>query len=81
LKGEKFWFKIADEIDKTESAESIIDAIAQLIEYHWSKKPEPPCIDDMCEMEECPICHRKTLRRDTGCRGGLCTACGHSACG
>jgi ribonucleoside-diphosphate reductase alpha chain len=82
LKGEKFWFKIADDINKTESAESIVDAISKLIEYHWTEMPlNSTCIQDNCELEECPQCHRKTLRRDTGCRGGMCLVCGHSACG
>lgn len=85
LSGEKFWFRMADEIEKTSSAESIVDAIAQLIEHHWSIPSIPmETISTQCEhieMEKCPQCHRKTLRRDTGCRGGSCMACGFSNCG
>ena len=81
LKGEKFWFKIADDIDKAESAESIIDAIALLIDHHWTNKSNEQCVDDNCELDRCPQCHRKTLRRDTGCKGGMCTACDYSSCG
>lgn len=93
LKGEKFWFKIADDMTKSDSAESIVDAIAKLIEYHWeqdNKKVnafmesnldgvEMDCISKT-EFDTCPECQRQTLRHDTGCRGGYCTACGHSAC-
>ena len=93
LKVEKFWFKIADDMNKSESAESIVDAIAQLIEYHWEKKNKEvdefmqsnlndvnfDCISKT-QFDECPICHRNTLRHDTGCRGGYCVVCGHSAC-
>ena len=81
LKGEKFWFKIADEIERSESAESIVDAIAQIIEYYWLETKVDYDTKDKSEFEECPQCHRKTLRRDVGCRGGMCIACGHSACG
>jgi ribonucleoside-diphosphate reductase alpha chain len=93
LKGDKFWYKIDDDIEKPESAESIVDAIAQLIDYHWNKKVErvdnfmQSNLDDVTmdclsstQCDECPKCHRKTLRHDTGCRGGLCTSCGFSAC-
>jgi ribonucleoside-diphosphate reductase alpha chain len=93
LKGDKFWYKIDDDAEKPESAESIVDAIAQLIDYHWNKKTnavnefmesniqdvDMDCISTT-QCDECPKCHRKTLRHDTGCRGGLCTSCGHSAC-
>lgn len=78
LKGDKFWYKIDDNTKKMETAESIVDAIAQLIDYHWCNSGL--ITNDDCSYDECPKCHRKTLRHDTGCRGGLCTSCGFSAC-
>jgi len=93
LKGEKFWFKISDDMTKSDSAESIVDAIAKLIEYHWDQKNKRvdafmesnigdvnmDCISKT-QQDTCPICYRNTLRHDTGCRGGYCTACGYSSC-
>ena len=36
LKGDvPFWFKIADDIEKQEQAESIVDALAKVLEYHF----------------------------------------------
>jgi hypothetical protein len=81
LSGEKFWFKIDDHIDKGNSAESVVDAISQLIEHHWIYTIKETTCEPDSELEKCPICHRKSLRRDTGCRGGFCTVCGHSDCG
>lgn len=80
LKGEKFWYKISDEAEHAESAESIVDAIAQIMEYHWSYKEELKKDDNVC-YDKCPQCHRNTLRHDTGCRNGACMACGYSNCG
>jgi len=31
-------------------------------------------------QDRCPECGKFTLRRDVGCRDGICTSCGHSAC-
>lgn len=89
LQGEKFWFKIADDANNTNSAESIIDAISQLIDHYWinNEMTTVPLLniqqDGMrfANGDECPNCHRKTLRHDTGCRGGSCVACGYSNCG
>ena len=90
LSGEKFWFKIDDVVEKSNSAESIVDAISQIIEHHWTYvtksemlKPVDIYADEAveCELEECPECHRKSLRHDTGCRGGYCIICGFSNCG
>lgn len=39
LKGDvPFWFKIADDIEKQEQAESIVDALAKVLEYHFMSK-------------------------------------------
>jgi ribonucleoside-diphosphate reductase alpha chain len=33
-----------------------------------------------CGLEVCPECGQPALRRDAGCRGGICTICGFSNC-
>jgi hypothetical protein len=39
LKGDiPFWFKIDDNIEKQEQAESIVDALAKVLEYHFMSK-------------------------------------------
>lgn len=115
LSGEKFWFAI-DDAKNGESAESIVDAISQIMDYHWNNSPkfikftveeamEPLSIGiDMANsndktvikeyfpdnglvpplennLEKCPECGKKGLRRNTGCRSGSCVLCGYSACG
>lgn len=101
LQGEKFWFKIDDIVKKSNGAESIVDAIAQIMDYHWINNKQDniiidnpideECIQETDEKESlgitnnlfetCPQCSRKTLRHDTGCRGGECTFCGFTNCG
>ena len=33
------------------------------------------------EYEECPICHKKTVIRENGCKQCINPDCGHSQCG
>jgi len=36
--------------------------------------------DNDIEMDICPECGQPALRKDAGCRGGICTICGFSNC-
>jgi ribonucleoside-diphosphate reductase alpha chain len=82
LKGDHpFWFKISDNEEKQQQAESIVDALSKVLSYHFSN--DRPLIDE-CESEtgfsRCPECGKKALTHSTGCRGGECVACGFTNC-
>lgn len=80
--GMNFFFKLDDEIEKSEQAQSIVDAIAKLIEYHFiGKHDNCECVDNNPNLQKCPNCKQKTLVMSAGCRGGSCTNCGYSSCG
>jgi ribonucleotide reductase alpha subunit len=93
---DKFWFKLDEEKNYMTSAESIIDAIAKIIRYHFNDetvdgykliKNEEVCIllnEKISDnYQYCPICKRKTLALNIGCRGGICQnpECHFTSCG
>ena len=93
LKGDQpFWFKIADDQEKSKQAESIVDALAKVLEYHfmtdedktWHIALHTSLVNDVhkpeTEFDRCPECHKKGLTHKTGCRGGECLFCGFSNC-
>lgn len=95
--GHPFWFMLDEDkpngngdIGIRVSAESVLDAIAKMIRYHFVGKPvDGYCLHDEkavkvdSSLEICPVCRNRTLQRSAGCRGGSCIdpACGYSACG
>ena len=56
--------------------------VAQNIRYetadNWYAKHHEP--QESEQHERCPVCSKFTLRKDVGCRGGICVSCGYSAC-
>ena len=84
LKGDHpFWFKIADDIDKQVQAESIVDALSHVLQYHFISKENIYDVDPACESDQftrCPECGKKAITHSTGCRGGECLACGFTNC-
>jgi ribonucleoside-diphosphate reductase alpha chain len=93
LKGDNsFWFKIADTEEKSRQAHSIVDALAQVLEYHFINGNDKTkiavkdveevwtCSEDPDLFKRCPECNKKGLRFDLGCRGGTCVLCGYSSC-
>jgi ribonucleoside-diphosphate reductase alpha chain len=84
IKGDKFWMALVPDVPAT-SAESIIDAVGILMEevfYELDYKeketkhngyPEPKGVMEIIKYEQCPECNRFSLKRETGCRGGMCT--------
>lgn len=83
--GLSFFIKLNDDDSKSDHAESIIDAIAMILERHFTLPisttldlTTTPTIDEKCE--KCPNCGEYTLRHTSGCRGGSCANCGYSAC-
>jgi len=95
--GHPFWFMLDE--DKVNgngdkgirvSAESVLDAIAKMVRYHFVELPvDGYCLNDIegkkidTSLEICPVCRNRTLQRSAGCRGGSCIdpTCGYSACG
>jgi len=87
--GHPFWFKLDEVKDISIQGESVLDAIAKMIRYHFVGKPvDGYVLDDVIgivdsSLEICPVCKNRTLQRAAGCRGGSCMdpICGYSACG
>lgn len=82
--GFPFFFKIDDDIEKSEQAESIIDAIAKLVDYHFNNNQNLTYQDKIeSTLSKCPQCGEMTLVIGSGCRGGSCAnpECGYSKCG
>ena len=86
LKGDHpFWFKIADNMDKQLQAESIVDALAKVLAFHFANDGIVTLEGNLeCESEtvfsRCPECGKKGLTHSTGCRGGECVICGFTNC-
>lgn len=91
LKGDTpFWFKITDNEEKQEQAESIVDALAKVLQFHfsaetihygsWEMEHVTEEIIKVPYFTRCPECNKKGLRHDVGCRGGICMFCNYSAC-
>jgi ribonucleoside-diphosphate reductase alpha chain len=87
LKGDQpFWFKISDDEEKARQAQSIVDALSQVLFYHFAPNEDRVILsigEDVCEPEQferCPECGKKSLTHSTGCRGGECLACGFTNC-
>ena len=84
--GLSFFIKLDDDDSKSDQAQSIVDAIAMILERHFTTSNVTPTfeltttpnIDEKCE--KCPNCGEYTLRHTSGCRGGSCANCGYSAC-
>jgi ribonucleoside-diphosphate reductase alpha chain len=85
IKEEKFWFKFTENNEQSLTAESIIDAVGIIMEEAFYNPPSKEIIEKTelyvksnkepfvrHGFSECPECHRYTLKRDTGCRGGQC---------
>jgi len=95
--GHPFWFLLDEDREGGNgtkgiriSAESVLDAIAKMVRYHFVGKPvDGYCLTDNkpvkveTSLEICPVCRNRTLQRSAGCRGGSCIDpdCGYSACG
>jgi hypothetical protein len=91
LKGDTpFWFKIADDEEKSRQAESIIDALSKVLFYHFMPNEDRTILSynaddqDVCEPDtvfsRCPECGKKGLTHSSGCRGGECVICGFTNC-
>jgi hypothetical protein len=93
LKGDMpFWFKIDDNIEKQEQAESIVDALSKVLDHHFSnskdhtiipydpKEHEMACEPSDTVFSRCPECGKKGLTHSSGCRGGECVICGFTNC-
>lgn len=84
IRGDKFWFKLLEEGESI-GAESIMDAVGIIMDIFFPKEiiqaPEVKIVTNIIYREQCPNCNKYTLRRDTGCKGGLCEECGFSNCG
>lgn len=83
--GGNFFFKLDDNQNRSEPAESVIDAIAKVLDYHFNEsKLTGVCLPENEEttLETCPSCKRKSLAKIGGCRGGTCVNpdCGYSSC-
>jgi len=88
--GHPFWFKLDEIKDISIQGESVLDAIAKMIRYHFVGKPvdgyslhDTIKVKSESSLEICPVCKNRTLQRAAGCRGGSCIdpVCGYSACG
>lgn len=82
-----FFVKLSEDDEKSEFAESIIDAIGLILETHFNNKTPTPELVDFIKRTEvtitgelCPECGQYTLTHTSGCRGGSCSSCGYSAC-
>lgn len=87
IKGDKFWMVLVPDVPAT-SAESIIDAVGILMEevfyeLEYKEVEKPTATINHTNYDECPECGKFTLKRDTGCRGGMCinTNCLYTNCG
>jgi ribonucleoside-diphosphate reductase alpha chain len=96
LKGDSFWFKMDENKEQSEQAESIVDALSKVLSYHFTDNLLPtqipynrdeidPAIyaddrDSFIGFERCPECQKKGLTHKTGCRGGECIFCGFTNC-
>jgi ribonucleoside-diphosphate reductase alpha chain len=87
LKGDTpFWFKISDSEEKSTQAESIVDALSKVLEYHFMTDEDKTWHIALYNHESdaafnrCPECGKKGLTHKTGCRGGECILCGFSNC-
>ena len=82
--GFPFFFKLDDDAKKSEQAQSVVDAIAKLIDYHFNENDSNTC-DNVVNnsLNKCPQCGQMTLVIGSGCRGGSCAnpECGYSKCG
>ena len=78
--GTGFFGKLDDNDEKSVFLESVVDAIAKILERHFNGYEDKKNID---EFKRCPICKKKTLTFNAGCKGGTCLnpECGHSSCG
>ena len=87
LQAEKFWFKLYENSDRASSAESIVDAIAIIMENYFTYNKVKEIVnldidsDNETDLENCPVCGIKSLKRSTGCRGGICLSCNYTSCG
>lgn len=86
--GHPFWFKLDEEKNINISTESVLDAIAKMIRYHFVGDAVDGYRLDTAgpvgsSLDVCPICRNRTLQRGAGCRGGSCIdpQCGYAACG
>lgn len=81
--GFPFFFKLDDSAKKSEQAESIVDAIAKLIDFHFNENSSNTCDVVDNSLGKCPQCSQMTLVIGSGCRGGSCAnpECGYSKCG
>jgi len=86
--GHPFWFKLDEDKDINVSTESVLDAIAKMIRYHFVgdavdgyRLDSTTPVDSSLDI--CPVCRNRTLQRGAGCRGGSCIdpQCGYAACG
>lgn len=82
-----FFVKLSEDDEKSEFAESIIDAIGLILETHFNNKEPSLELKDFIKRtqitivgEKCPECGQYTLTHTSGCRGGSCSSCGYSAC-
>lgn len=73
--GLSFFTKLDDGDERSEQAQSIIDAIAMILDRHFNGNSIASAIG-----EKCPNCGEYTLTRSSGCRGGSCPSCGYSSC-
>jgi ribonucleoside-diphosphate reductase alpha chain len=97
LKGDQpFWFKIADNQEKSTQAQSIVDALSKVLFYHFMPDEDRVILEynpdneeiyadnrdceSFINFERCPECHKKGLTHRTGCRGGECIFCGFTNC-
>lgn len=72
--GQGFFLKLNQgSEEKSEYVESIIDAIAIILNKYFKENPTE-------FGDKCPECGEYSLIHSAGCRGGTCTKCGYSAC-
>lgn len=78
--GYSFFFKMDDDAERSQSAESVVDALAKIIDFHFNNNNNKTiCTDEA--LHQCPQCKQYTLVMGAGCKGGSCNNCGFSACG
>ena len=82
--GMSFFFKLDDEAERSEQAQSLVDAIAKVIDHHFNNGQNNVCESTHnTSLAKCPQCGNYTLVMGAGCRGGSCADpdCGYSVCG
>ncbi len=78
--GDAFWVKLGPTDDNATNVSSVIDAVARLLDKYFLDNILTNNLEISNDLEECPSCHKKTLSRTIGCRGGTCISCGYSKC-